>query len=174
MASKSCYHLLSLPAALLLLGAPPSLLMRPVMRLSRRHRISWEEIKIVQNLIERCLQQYMTQTEIITALQMQANIEPGFTCLVWQKLEEQNPDFFYVYNIRLRIKDQIVAFNYLVDQQLQLLQKLQVTAPITAPGNAQGIALGNAGGAGGAAGGAAGAGPVVDAAADLNFFLSPK
>ena len=48
----------------------------------------------MQNLIERCLQQYMTQTEIITALQMQANIEPGFTCLVWQKLEEQNPEFF--------------------------------------------------------------------------------
>ena len=93
-----------------------------------QQNISWEEIKIVQNLIERCLQQYMTQTEIITALQMQANIEPGFTCLVWQKLEEQNPDFFYVYNIRLRIKDQIVAFNYLVDQQLQLLQKLQVNS----------------------------------------------
>ena len=38
----------------------------------------------------------------------------GFTCLVWQKLEEQNPSFFYVYNIMLRLKDQIVSYNYLV------------------------------------------------------------
>ena len=75
------------------------------------------------------------QAEIVTALQVEANIEPGtfrvcvfnhiyiyvhhaffsgFTCLVWQKLEEQNPSFFYVYNIMLRLKDQIVAYNYLV------------------------------------------------------------
>ncbi|CAM9691431.1 unnamed protein product, partial [Heterosigma akashiwo] len=86
--------------------------------------ISWEDIKMVQALIERCLQQYLTQTEIITALQLQANIDPSFTCLVWQKLEEQNPDFFYAYNIRLRVKDQIVAFNYLVDQQVALLQNV--------------------------------------------------
>mmetsp|Transcript_25934 Transcript_25934/g.34022 ORF Transcript_25934/g.34022 Transcript_25934/m.34022 type:complete len:153 (+) Transcript_25934:213-671(+) len=86
--------------------------------------ISWEDIKMVQALIERCLQQYLTQTEIITALQIQANIDPSFTCLVWQKLEEQNPDFFYAYNIRLRVKDQIVAFNYLVDQHIALLQNV--------------------------------------------------
>ena len=86
---------------------------RPLTSPEQRN-ISWNEIKVVQNLIERCLQQYMSQTEIITALQTQANIEPGFTCLVWQKLEEQNRDFFKAYSIRLRLKDHIVAFNYLV------------------------------------------------------------
>uniref|UniRef100_A0A7S2UUZ3 Uncharacterized protein n=1 Tax=Fibrocapsa japonica TaxID=94617 RepID=A0A7S2UUZ3_9STRA len=85
--------------------------------------ISWNDIKMVQALIERCLQQYMTQPEIITALQVQANVDPSFTCLVWQKLEEQNPEFFYTYSIRLRLKDQIVAFNYLVNQQLELMHK---------------------------------------------------
>lgn len=106
--------------------------------------VSWEEVKVVQNLIERCLQQFMTQvrasrahlqlarawsltfrapqTEIVTALQSQAGIEPSFTCLVWQKLEEQNPVFFYSYNMRLRLRDQIVAFNYLVEQQDKLTQ----------------------------------------------------
>ena len=34
----------------------------------RHLSVSWDEIKAVQNLIERCLQQYMTQTEIIAAL----------------------------------------------------------------------------------------------------------
>ena len=34
---------------------------------------------------------------------MQAKIEPGFTNLVWEKLEEQNPDFFKAYYIRLKV-----------------------------------------------------------------------
>lgn len=34
--------------------------------------VSWEDIKSVQNLIERCLQKFMTQTEIIAALQVGA------------------------------------------------------------------------------------------------------
>jgi len=85
----------------------------------------------------------MNQTEVITALHLQANIEPSFTslgtaysaehqpfidansfhCVVWLKLEEQNPDFFKAYHVRLRIKEQITAFNYLVSQQAQLMQK---------------------------------------------------
>lgn len=32
--------------------------------------VSWNDIKSVQNLIERCLQKFMTQTEIIAALQV--------------------------------------------------------------------------------------------------------
>ncbi|CAM9968572.1 unnamed protein product, partial [Choristocarpus tenellus] len=31
--------------------------------------VSWKDIKCVQNLIERCLQKFMTQAEIIAALQ---------------------------------------------------------------------------------------------------------
>ena len=32
--------------------------------------VSWQDVKSVQNLIERCLQKFMTQTEIIAALQV--------------------------------------------------------------------------------------------------------
>ena len=35
----------------------------------------------VQNLIERCLQLYMSQREVVATLQFQAKIEPGFTRL---------------------------------------------------------------------------------------------
>ena len=35
----------------------------------------------VQNLIERCLQLYMSQKEVVATLQFQAKIEPGFTRL---------------------------------------------------------------------------------------------
>ena len=31
----------------------------------------------------------------------------------------QNPEFFFSYHARLKIRDQIVAFNYLVDQQVK-------------------------------------------------------
>ena len=68
---------------------------------------TWAQVKSVQSLIERCLNQYMTQAEIIATLQVQADVEPALTCLVWSKLEEQNPDFFLSYDIQLRLKDQI-------------------------------------------------------------------
>ena len=58
-------------------------------------KVSFEDIQLVQNLIERCLQLYMSQDEVIKTLLNQARIEPGFTSLVWQKLEEQNHDFFF-------------------------------------------------------------------------------
>ncbi|CAN0356640.1 unnamed protein product, partial [Scytosiphon promiscuus] len=51
-------------------------------------------------------------------VQVEANVDPSFTCLVWQKLEQQNPEFFFSYHARLKMRDQIVAFNYLVDQQV--------------------------------------------------------
>ncbi|EEY66406.1 uncharacterized protein PITG_03975 [Phytophthora infestans T30-4] len=52
---------------------------------------SWTDILRVQNLIERCLQQYLSK-----------------------KLEEQNPTFFRAYSLQLQLKEQIIAFNYLV------------------------------------------------------------
>ena len=36
----------------------------------RRNNISWNDIKVVQNLIERCVQHHMTQAEIVTALKV--------------------------------------------------------------------------------------------------------
>lgn len=36
--------------------------------------VSWQDIKSTQNLIERCLQKFMTQTEIIAALQVSLSL----------------------------------------------------------------------------------------------------
>lgn len=102
---------------------------------------SWEEVKRVQNLIEVCLKSHMTQTEVVAALQMRASVEPQLTCLVWQKLEAQNPQFFYVYNLRLRLKDQIQAFNYLVDQQVQLVAQIRTSNALGARGLSMGMGL---------------------------------
>ena len=37
---------------------------------------------------------FPVQNEVVSILQQQAKIEPSFTQLVWQKLEEQNLEFF--------------------------------------------------------------------------------
>lgn len=34
------------------------------------------------------------------------------------RMFSQNPEFFFSYHTRLKMRDQIVAFNYLVDQQV--------------------------------------------------------
>lgn len=93
-------------------------------------KVSTKDIQLVQNLIERCLQLYMSQREVVTTLHTQADVEPGFTGLVWQKLEEQNSDFFQAYYTRLKLKDQILLFNHLLDQQVAVVQRMQWSRPM--------------------------------------------
>ncbi|KAK4377979.1 hypothetical protein RND71_004275 [Anisodus tanguticus] len=85
-------------------------------------KISRQDIQLVQNLIERCLQLYMNQEEVVRTLLDQAKIEPGFTELVWQKLEEENHEFFRAYHLRLMVKNQIERFNDLLERQVESMQ----------------------------------------------------
>ncbi|XP_021851686.1 uncharacterized protein [Spinacia oleracea] len=85
-------------------------------------KVSREDIELVQNLIERCLQLYMNRDEVVKTLLNRARIDPGFTTLVWQKLEEENADFFRAYYIRLKLKKQIVLFNHLLEHQFHLMK----------------------------------------------------
>ncbi|CAH9112027.1 unnamed protein product [Cuscuta epithymum] len=87
-------------------------------------KVSREDIQLVQNLIERCLQLYMNQKEVVSTLLHQAKIEPGFTELVWQKLEEENQEFFRAYRLRLIVKDQILRFNELLERQAKLISQM--------------------------------------------------
>ncbi|XP_061967370.1 uncharacterized protein LOC133691063 isoform X1 [Populus nigra] len=85
-------------------------------------KVSRQDIELVQNLIERCLQLYMNRDEVVKTLLTRARIDPGFTTLVWQKLEEENADFFRAYYIRLKLKKQILLFNYLLEHQYHLMK----------------------------------------------------
>ncbi|XP_015582980.1 uncharacterized protein LOC8279875 isoform X2 [Ricinus communis] len=91
-------------------------------------RVSPKDIQVVQNLIERCLQLYMNQKEVVETLLAQAKIEPGFTELVWQKLEEENREFFKAYYLRLTVKHQIIEFNKLLEQQVRLMRQINPAA----------------------------------------------
>lgn len=48
----------------------------------------------VQNLIERCLQLYMNQKEVVDTLSLQAKIEPSFTELGNALVCAKSPFFF--------------------------------------------------------------------------------
>ncbi|CAL1397735.1 unnamed protein product [Linum trigynum] len=85
-------------------------------------KVSRQDIELVQNLIERCLQLYMNKDEVVKTLLTRARIDPGFTTLVWQKLEEENADFFRAYYIRLKLKKQILLFNHLLENQYHLMK----------------------------------------------------
>ncbi|KAI3449264.1 hypothetical protein Pfo_005929 [Paulownia fortunei] len=85
-------------------------------------KVSREDIELVQNLIERCLQLYMNRDEVVKTLLNRARIDPGFTTLVWQKLEEENADFFRAYYIRLKLKKQIILFNHLLEHQYHVMK----------------------------------------------------
>ncbi|KAL3819714.1 hypothetical protein ACJIZ3_005619 [Penstemon smallii] len=87
-------------------------------------KVSLQEIQLVQNLIERCLQLYMTESEVVSTLLDNAKIEPGFTELVWQRLEAENQEFFKAYHLRLKVKDQIQRFNQLLEKQAKLMQQV--------------------------------------------------
>ncbi|KAF3328609.1 hypothetical protein FCM35_KLT05687 [Carex littledalei] len=89
---------------------------------SDNRKVSREDIELVQNLIERCLQLYMNKGEVVRTLSTRARIEPGFTTLVWQKLEEENSEFFRAYYIRLKLKKQIIMFNHLLEHQYHLMK----------------------------------------------------
>ncbi|XP_019429116.1 PREDICTED: uncharacterized protein LOC109336754 isoform X2 [Lupinus angustifolius] len=85
-------------------------------------KVSRQDIELVQNLIERCLQLYMNKDEVVKTLLTRAKIDPGFTTLVWQKLEEENANFFRAYYIRLKLKKQILLFNHLLEHQYYLMK----------------------------------------------------
>lgn len=94
-------------------------------------KVSPQDLQLVQNLIERCLQLYMSQKEVVSTLLHQAKIEPSFTELVWQKLEEENQDFFKAYHLRLILKDQIMKFNKLLQTQADLMHQISSAVPVS-------------------------------------------
>lgn len=86
-------------------------------------RLSSQDLQLVQNLIEQCIQLHMSKNDAVTMLLRDARIQPSITELVWQRLEEENREFFNVYYIRLALKDQIKMFNELLKKQAELMQR---------------------------------------------------
>ncbi|XP_057774522.1 uncharacterized protein LOC130993621 [Salvia miltiorrhiza] len=54
-------------------------------------------IRMVHNLIERCLLLHMDRDECVKALAEHARIQPLVTITVWKELLKENKDFFQSY-----------------------------------------------------------------------------
>ncbi|RDX83776.1 hypothetical protein CR513_35278, partial [Mucuna pruriens] len=54
-------------------------------------------IRMVQNLIERCMLFHMSQEQCIMALAEHAGIKPLVTVTVWKELQKENKEFFRAY-----------------------------------------------------------------------------
>ncbi|KAK6124664.1 hypothetical protein DH2020_041586 [Rehmannia glutinosa] len=104
---------------------------RSIISQPKRRAVSKANKFQVQDLIERCLQLYMSQSEAVSTLLHQAKIEPGFTELVWQKLEAENQEFFRAYHLRLIVKDQILRFNQLLERQVELMRQISRTGVVS-------------------------------------------
>ncbi|KAL5223814.1 hypothetical protein ABZP36_010453 [Zizania latifolia] len=75
----------------------------------------------------------MDNKEVVDVLSREAKIEPSITQHVWQKLEENNPEFFKAYYLRLMLKNQITAFNKLLEDQLRIINKEYHSGPPSMP-----------------------------------------
>jgi len=73
----------------------------------------------VKKIIQQCCQQYLTEPQIIAVCQQQHDIDPVLTAWVLKILCEQNSDYFANYDIQLRLRDQVSAYNYLVQKQVE-------------------------------------------------------
>lgn len=104
-------------------------------------KVSGQDIQLVQNFIEQCLRLYMTQKEVLNILFVQEKIEPAFTELVWQKLEQQNQEFFKAYHLRLMLKEQIMEFNRLLGRQVALMHHVETAGVSFQPINGSQIPL---------------------------------
>lgn len=89
----------------------------------QQETISQQRLIQVQKMIEECLKVYMSVDDICEALRVQHAVEPAHTRSICAALKENSPEFFVVYELRLRIKEQIAAFNFVVAQQVLVQQQ---------------------------------------------------
>ncbi|KAL8152361.1 hypothetical protein V2J09_010121 [Rumex salicifolius] len=87
-----------------------------------------KDIQLVHSLIKQCIRNYMDRAEAVNTIWSQAKIDQCVTELVWQKLEEENKDFFEAYNLQLELKNHIYIFNELLRRQAILMNELQSAA----------------------------------------------
>ncbi|KAG8387372.1 hypothetical protein BUALT_Bualt02G0014500 [Buddleja alternifolia] len=88
-----------------------------------------EQYQLAKNCIELCLTHYKSKQETIDSLSRWKNIRRDLTELVWGSLEEDNPEFFKAYYVKLKLKDQIKEFNRLLLKQAELMESSASVSP---------------------------------------------
>lgn len=76
-------------------------------RIEEARTVTFEDIQQVHLLVETSISHLLTQDETVALLEKDAKIQPSFTRIVWNRLEEQNPEFFQSYHHALQRKMQV-------------------------------------------------------------------
>ncbi|KAK9814296.1 hypothetical protein WJX72_003573 [[Myrmecia] bisecta] len=82
----------------------------PASQISASRPVSAQDVQKVHYAIEVCLMRCLSQAETVVCLQRQG-VQPAFTRIVWQKLEEQNPSFFKEYSAKLQAAEGVGQLN---------------------------------------------------------------
>jgi uncharacterized protein (TIGR01589 family) len=88
--------------------------------------LTQERLNQVQRMIEECLRVYMSADDICEALRVQQGVDAAHTRAIYNSLKSASPEFFEVYELRLRVKEQIAAFNFVVAQQVVAAQEMKL------------------------------------------------
>ncbi|CAD5166136.1 unnamed protein product [Musa acuminata subsp. malaccensis] len=74
----------------------------------------------VKVLIEECLMQYMNKEEVLNDLCTRKGVDRGITETVWEKLVQDNSEFFQQYYAKTMLKKQILCYKYVLEKQVRL------------------------------------------------------
>ncbi|KAJ8747879.1 hypothetical protein K2173_013047 [Erythroxylum novogranatense] len=96
--------------------------MKPSTSMNVGRKITPELVQTVQNLIEICIQLYMTKDEVVETLSERAKIEPGCTITIWERLVKENLVFFAQYYARLEVIRQINLYNEYLKMQSDITE----------------------------------------------------
>ncbi|CAL9040175.1 unnamed protein product [Musa banksii] len=77
----------------------------------------------VKVLIEECLMQYMNKEEVLNDLCTRKGVDRGITETVWEKLVQDNSEFFQQHYAKTMLKKQILCYKYVLEKQVRLMHE---------------------------------------------------
>ncbi|XP_020877168.1 uncharacterized protein LOC9310688 [Arabidopsis lyrata subsp. lyrata] len=78
-------------------------------------------IDFIKNIIETCIQKYMSLEETVTYMEDNHKISHHLTKPIWEQLQKESPEFFNKYHLKRELARQITMFNSLLGKQVSLM-----------------------------------------------------
>ncbi|CAH8265544.1 unnamed protein product [Arabidopsis lyrata] len=80
-----------------------------------------QTIDTIKNIIETCIQKYMSLEETVTYLQDNHKISHHLTKPIWEQLQKESPEFFNKYHLKRELACHITMYNSLLRKQVSLM-----------------------------------------------------
>ncbi|CAL9236448.1 unnamed protein product [Arabidopsis halleri] len=80
-----------------------------------------QTIDTIKNIIETCIQKYMSLEETVTYLHDNHKINHHLTKPIWDHLQKESPEFFNKYHLKRELARHITMYNSLLGKQVSLM-----------------------------------------------------